>query len=102
MLAIPPMFSTARVSLCRGTGLREKRGRVARLVRKPQGRGCEVADGKNPRPFRQQRQIGKLYAVTVFRRVSDGLPVWQPRAVMSDGAGFDCTAVRRRFARTGG
>lgn len=36
---------------------------------------AEVADGKNPRPFRQQRQIGKLYAVTVFRRVSDGLPV---------------------------
>ena len=36
---------------------------------------AEVADGKNLSQFRQQRQIGKLYAVTVFRCMSDGLTV---------------------------
>ena len=36
---------------------------------------AEVADGKNAGQFRQQGQVGKLDAVTVFGGVADGLPV---------------------------
>ena len=36
---------------------------------------AEVADGEDAAQFRQQRQVGKLDAVTVFRRVAHGLAV---------------------------
>ena len=45
---------------------------------------AEVADGKNPRQLGQQRQVGKLDAVTVLRRMAYGLPV-----------AADCGNIRR-------
>ena len=36
---------------------------------------AEVADGEDAAKFRQQRQVGKLDTVTVFRRVAHGLAV---------------------------
>ena len=45
---------------------------------------AEVADGKNPRQLGQQRQVGKLDAVTVLRRMAHGLPV-----------AADCGNIRR-------
>ena len=56
-------------------GLMEGGNQRRALSARSQIAAAEITDGKNAGQFRQQGQVGKLDAVTVFGGVADGLPV---------------------------